>query len=125
MLIAAAGYTGRYFAKYLHDNKLASQVRLVDKQLPELSWLAPEFKEACSRECFIQADAAQERAYHHEPASVCTCLQTRLTRYSQDLCPKYSTAKAARNSTTSSTVAAKHASPKKRKSTNYAPTVSP
>jgi hypothetical protein len=39
-------------------------LRLVDKHLPELAWLAPEFKEACSRERFMQADASQERAYH-------------------------------------------------------------
>lgn len=64
------GYTGRNFAKYLHDNNLASEVRLVDKQLPELSWLAPEFKEACSREHFIQADAAQESAYQRPPRTV-------------------------------------------------------
>lgn len=62
MIIGGLGYTGRHLTKYLHDNKLASQIRIVDKQLPELSWLAPEFKEACSRERFIQADAAQERS---------------------------------------------------------------
>lgn len=57
------GYTGRHLTKYIHDNKLASEIRIVDKNLPELAWLAPEFKEACSRERFIQADASQERAY--------------------------------------------------------------
>lgn len=57
------GYTGRHLCKYIYDNNLASQLRIVDKHLPELAWLAPEFKEACSRERFIQADAAQERAY--------------------------------------------------------------
>ncbi|KAF2855526.1 NAD dependent epimerase/dehydratase family protein-like protein [Plenodomus tracheiphilus IPT5] len=62
LIIGGLGYTGRHLAKYLHDNNLASQIRLVDKQLPELSWLPPEFKEACSRERFMQADAAQERA---------------------------------------------------------------
>lgn len=62
LIIGGLGYTGRHLTKYLHDNKLASQIRIVDKQLPELSWLAPEFKEACSRERFIQADAAQERS---------------------------------------------------------------
>lgn len=59
---AISGYVGRNLAKYIHDNSLASEIRLVDKHLPELAWLAPEFKEACSRERFMQADAAQERA---------------------------------------------------------------
>ena len=54
---------GRFLALYIHEHKLASEVRLVDKHLPELAWLAPEFKEACSREKFMQADASRERAY--------------------------------------------------------------
>ncbi len=45
----------------MHNEKLASEVRLVDKHLPELAFLAPEFSEACSREKFMQADASQER----------------------------------------------------------------
>jgi hypothetical protein len=57
------GYVGRFLALYIHEHKLASEVRLVDKHLPELAWLAPEFKEACSREKFMQADASRERAY--------------------------------------------------------------
>ena len=65
------GYTGRNLTKYLHDNNLASEIRIVDKHLPELAWLAPEFKEACSKERFVQADAAQESAYN-------TFLQTQL-----------------------------------------------
>jgi nucleoside-diphosphate-sugar epimerase len=56
------GYIGRNLAKHIHENQLASEVRLVDKHLPELAWLAPEFKEACSRDRFMQADASQERA---------------------------------------------------------------
>ncbi|KAF1840422.1 NAD dependent epimerase/dehydratase family protein [Cucurbitaria berberidis CBS 394.84] len=62
LIIGGLGYTGRHLAKYIHDNKLASEIRIVDKHLPELAWLAPEFKEACSRERFIQADAAQEKS---------------------------------------------------------------
>ncbi|KAJ4372469.1 hypothetical protein N0V83_004243 [Neocucurbitaria cava] len=62
LIIGGLGYTGRHLTKYIHDNKLASELRIVDKHLPELAWLAPEFKEACSRERFIQADAAQERS---------------------------------------------------------------
>lgn len=61
--LSATGYTGRHLARYLHENALTSEIRLVDKHLPELAWLAPEFKEACSRERFMQADASRERAY--------------------------------------------------------------
>ncbi|KAF1946332.1 NAD dependent epimerase/dehydratase family protein [Clathrospora elynae] len=62
LIIGGLGYTGRHLTKYIHDNKLASQIRIIDKHLPELAWLAPEFKEACSRDRFIQADAAQEKS---------------------------------------------------------------
>jgi hypothetical protein len=48
-------------ALYIHENNLASEVRIVDKVLPQLAWLAPEFKEACSQEKFVQADASRER----------------------------------------------------------------
>ena len=54
------GYIGRFLAKYIHDNKLASSVRLVDKVLPQLAHLAPEFSEACSAKIFMQADASRE-----------------------------------------------------------------
>ena len=56
------GYIGRNLALHLHKNKLASEVRLVDKQLPELAQLAPDFKEACSKAFFMQADASRQRA---------------------------------------------------------------
>jgi hypothetical protein len=58
---------GRFLAKYIHDNNLASDVRLVDKMLPELAWLAPEFSEACSRDKFVQADASRDRTYPPTP----------------------------------------------------------
>ena len=35
-------------------------MRIVDKLLPQLAWLAPEFKEACSQDKFMQADASKE-----------------------------------------------------------------
>lgn len=57
------GYCGRFLALHIHQNKLASDVRLVDKMLPELAWLAPEFSDACSRDKFVQADASREREY--------------------------------------------------------------
>lgn len=55
------GFIGRHLALYIHENNLASEVRLVDKVLPQLAWLAPEFEEACSKEKFVQADASRER----------------------------------------------------------------
>ncbi|KAF2464041.1 NAD dependent epimerase/dehydratase family protein-like protein [Lindgomyces ingoldianus] len=62
LIIGGLGYMGRFLARYIHDNNLASEIRLVDKHLPELAWLAPEFKEACSRERFMQADASREQS---------------------------------------------------------------
>jgi len=56
------GYVGRFLALHLHKNNLASEVRLVDKQLPELAYLAPEFKDACSKDNFMQADASREQS---------------------------------------------------------------
>ena len=50
-------------ALHVHRNDLASEVRLVDKVLPQLAWLAPEFEEACSASKFVQADASKERTY--------------------------------------------------------------
>lgn len=60
MLISNTGYIGRFLAKYVHYHKLASSVRLVDKVLPQLAHLAPEFIEACSQDNFMQADASRE-----------------------------------------------------------------
>ena len=57
------GFIGRHLALYIHENNLASEVRLVDKVLPQLAWLAPEFQEACSKEKFVQADASRERKW--------------------------------------------------------------
>lgn len=61
LIIGGLGYIGRFLAKYIHDNELASEMRLVDKVLPQLAWLAPEFDSACSGETFMQADASKER----------------------------------------------------------------
>ncbi|KAF2682542.1 NAD dependent epimerase/dehydratase family protein-like protein [Lentithecium fluviatile CBS 122367] len=63
LIIGGLGYTGRYLAKYIHDNNLSSELRLVDKHLPELAWLAPEFKQVCTRERFVQADASREQSF--------------------------------------------------------------
>ena len=56
-----AGYIGRFVAHYIHTNDLASTLRLVDKQLPQLASLAPEHEEACSKN-FLQADASREQS---------------------------------------------------------------
>jgi nucleoside-diphosphate-sugar epimerase len=61
LIIGGLGYIGRFLALHIHKNNLASEVRLVDKVLPQLAWLAPEFAEACSQDKFIQADASRER----------------------------------------------------------------
>ncbi len=61
LIIGGLGYIGRFLAKHIHDNNLASDVRLVDKVLPQLAWLAPDFEEACRQEIFVQADGCQAR----------------------------------------------------------------
>ncbi|OJJ47868.1 hypothetical protein ASPZODRAFT_1798984 [Penicilliopsis zonata CBS 506.65] len=63
LIIGGLGFIGRHLALYLHENNLASEVRLVDKVLPQLAWLAPEFEEACSKEKFVQADASREQHF--------------------------------------------------------------
>lgn len=62
LIIGGLGYIGRFLARYIHDNALASDLRIVDKALPQLAWLAPEFNEACSGSNFVQADASREQA---------------------------------------------------------------
>ncbi|ROW01591.1 hypothetical protein VSDG_02173 [Cytospora chrysosperma] len=62
LIIGGLGYIGRFLALYIHKNNLASEVRVVDKVLPQLAWLAPEFDEACAGDKFVQADAAREQA---------------------------------------------------------------
>lgn len=61
LIIGGLGYIGRFLARHIHENNLASEVRLVDKVLPQLAWLPPEFEEACAGSKFVQADASRER----------------------------------------------------------------
>jgi nucleoside-diphosphate-sugar epimerase len=61
LIIGGLGYIGRFLALHIEKNHLASEVRIVDKVLPQLAWLAPEFEEACSKDKFMQADASKER----------------------------------------------------------------
>ena len=68
LIIGGLGYIGRFLAVHLHENKLASDVRIVDKVLPQLAWLPPEFEEACAGDKFMQADASRERTQRqHAP----------------------------------------------------------
>lgn len=62
LIIGGLGYIGRFLALHIHKNNLASEVRIVDKVLPQLAWLAPEFEEACSKDKFMQADASKEQS---------------------------------------------------------------
>jgi len=67
LIIGGLGYIGRFLALHIHENNLASEVRIVDKVLPQLAWLAPEFSEACSQDKFMQADASKERTFAVSP----------------------------------------------------------
>ena len=58
----STGYIGRFLALHIHRNNLASEVRLVDKVLPQLARLPPEFAEACAVDKFMQADASREQS---------------------------------------------------------------
>jgi nucleoside-diphosphate-sugar epimerase len=90
LIIGGLGYIGRFLALHIHNNNLASEVRLVDKVLPQLAWLAPEFSEACSQDKFMQADASRpdvlsrifDRADGKEWDYVFNCGGE--TKYSQD-----------------------------------------
>ncbi|KAI2613994.1 uncharacterized protein GGS25DRAFT_28824 [Hypoxylon fragiforme] len=62
LIIGGLGYIGRFLARYIHESDLASEIRLVDKVLPQLAWLPPEFETACSADRFMQADASKEQA---------------------------------------------------------------
>lgn len=60
LIIGGLGFIGRFLVRYIHENNLASEIRIVDKQLPQLAWLAPEFEEACSSERFMQGDMSRD-----------------------------------------------------------------
>ncbi|KKK13525.1 hypothetical protein P175DRAFT_0455087 [Aspergillus ochraceoroseus IBT 24754] len=63
LIIGGLGFIGRHLSLYIHENHLASEVRLIDKVLPQLAWLAPEFEDACSKDKFVQADASREQHF--------------------------------------------------------------
>ncbi|KAK4192791.1 hypothetical protein QBC35DRAFT_202679 [Podospora australis] len=62
LIIGGLGYIGRFLALHIHKNNLASDVRIVDKVLPQLAWLPSEFEEACAGSKFVQADASREQS---------------------------------------------------------------
>lgn len=71
------GFVGRHVAHHIHQNNLASELRIVDKLLPQLAWLAPEFEQACSKEQFVQADASRERKSFYENHFPCNMINLR------------------------------------------------
>jgi nucleoside-diphosphate-sugar epimerase len=84
LIIGGLGYIGRFLALYIQKNNLASEVRIVDKVLPQLAWLAPQFEEACSQDKFMQADASKERTLplpplHSFPSMIFTHWSCELT----------------------------------------------
>lgn len=84
------GYIGRHLAHHIHTNGLAAEIRLVDKVLPQLARLPPEFSESCSPSKFMQADASKPQfldriftfASQRPPDYVFNCGGE--TRYSQE-----------------------------------------
>jgi len=74
LIIGGLGYIGRFLALHIHQNDLASDVRIVDKVLPQLAWLAPEFDEACAGSKFMQADASRERMVFLSELALLPCL---------------------------------------------------
>jgi len=79
LIIGGLGYIGRFLALHIQQNNLASEVRIVDKVLPQLAWLAPEFEEACSKDKFMQADASKERESLPIPALATVCTMPPVT----------------------------------------------
>ncbi|KAL8919171.1 MAG: hypothetical protein Q9208_006931 [Pyrenodesmia sp. 3 TL-2023] len=93
LIVGGLGYIGRFLALYLHKNNLACSIRLVDKVLPQLARLAPEFTEVCSNANFLQADASKEQSLAKVFTPPATCPQKEYTyvfncggetRYSQE-----------------------------------------
>ncbi len=62
MLLGGLGFIGRNFLKYLLDNSLASQVRVVDKRHPATASLSPDHKACLSSEAveFQMSDLSED-----------------------------------------------------------------
>ncbi|KAK2882702.1 hypothetical protein FQN49_000101 [Arthroderma sp. PD_2] len=61
LVVGGLGFIGRHLVHHIHKNNLASELRVVDKLLPQLAWLSPEITEAC-KDRFVQADASREQS---------------------------------------------------------------
>ena len=84
LIIGGLGYIGRFLALHIQQEGLASEVRIVDKVLPQLAWLAPEFEEACSKDKFMQADASNERESATPSISVLACAVVLMDPHADD-----------------------------------------
>lgn len=62
LIIGGLGYVGRFLAHYIYTNSLASTLRIVDKQLPQLALLSPEHTACCGEPNFVQADASRPQS---------------------------------------------------------------
>jgi len=62
LVLGGCGFIGRNFVKYLVEHKLASKIRVADKNLPATSYLSPEHKKAFDEKIveFMQADLTRE-----------------------------------------------------------------
>jgi nucleoside-diphosphate-sugar epimerase len=63
LVLGGLGFLGRNIVKYLVDNGLASDIRIVDKKAPFMAFLSPDYKAAIMEnpivEC-VQADISDE-----------------------------------------------------------------
>lgn len=80
LIIGGLGYIGRFLAQHIHKSNLASDVRIVDKVLPQLAWLPSEFEEACAGAKFVQADASRERMSLSKPTKLFSHILTSSNR---------------------------------------------
>jgi len=62
LILGGCGFIGRNLVKYLVDNKLASFIRIADKNLPATSYLNAEHKKAFDEKIveFVQTDLTRE-----------------------------------------------------------------
>jgi nucleoside-diphosphate-sugar epimerase len=58
LILGGVGFIGRNLVTYLVENNLCSEIRVVDKVLPETAYLSKRDKEAFSKVQFIQGNLA-------------------------------------------------------------------
>lgn len=59
LIIGGCGFIGKHLVKYLIDYQIASVVRVVDKRLPKMAYMDPDFTAAFEQVDFQQVDVAQ------------------------------------------------------------------